>query len=95
MSVGKFLYKTNFKDLVPFLFLCFLGFVIFPILKRSFGEILAETAIQLFYVFFLNNFDIIKKRFARFFGAKCTMVRSSRRIILSNLASSDGLDTEN
>jgi peptidoglycan/LPS O-acetylase OafA/YrhL len=35
--------------------------VIFPVLKRAFGEVPAETAHPLYYVCFLNNIDFIKR----------------------------------
>jgi peptidoglycan/LPS O-acetylase OafA/YrhL len=35
--------------------------MIFPILKRAFGEVPSETARPLFYMFFVNNFDFVKR----------------------------------
>lgn len=45
----------------PLYYFCvFFGFVIFPVLKSSFGQVPNETASIWYYITFLNNFDFIK-----------------------------------
>lgn len=45
----------------PLYFFCvFFGFVIFPIIKTTFGEVPNETAQPIYYFFFLSNFDLIR-----------------------------------
>ena len=41
-----------------------IGFIAFPLLKTMFGEVPAETHSPLYYVFFINNFQMITKGFA-------------------------------
>lgn len=46
----------------PLYFFCvFFGFVIFPLLKETFGGVPNETADPLYYMLFVNNFDLINK----------------------------------
>jgi len=46
----------------PLYFFCvFFGFVIFPIIKKMFGQESTETANPIYYLTFLNNFDFINK----------------------------------
>ncbi|MEQ8303247.1 MAG: acyltransferase [Cyclobacteriaceae bacterium] len=45
----------------PVFYVCvFFGFVIFPVLKQLFDQAPLETARPVFYLFFINNFDLIK-----------------------------------
>jgi peptidoglycan/LPS O-acetylase OafA/YrhL len=45
----------------PLYFFCVVfGFVLFPMLKRLFGEVPNETANPWWYLFFLGNFDLIR-----------------------------------
>jgi peptidoglycan/LPS O-acetylase OafA/YrhL len=44
-----------------FYFCVFFGFVIFPLIKSIFGQTSSETANPIYYMFFLNNFDIISR----------------------------------
>jgi peptidoglycan/LPS O-acetylase OafA/YrhL len=60
ISVGNFYVRRILRIWPLFYFCVFFGFIIFPILKRAFGQVPAETAHPLYYVFFLNNIDFIK-----------------------------------
>lgn len=45
----------------PLFYFCVgFGFVVFPQLKLFFGQVPNETATPLYYLFFINNFDLIK-----------------------------------
>jgi len=60
INVGKFWIRRILR-IWPLFYLCvFFGFIIFPILKEIFGEVPNETANPIYYLLFLNNFDIIK-----------------------------------
>jgi peptidoglycan/LPS O-acetylase OafA/YrhL len=60
VSIGNF-YVRRILRIWPLFYLCvFFGFIIFPILKRAFGEVPSETAHPLYYIFLLNNIDLVK-----------------------------------
>jgi peptidoglycan/LPS O-acetylase OafA/YrhL len=53
-------WKRRILRIWPLFYFCvFFGFVIFPILKQSFGQTSNETAYLPMYLSFLNNFDLI------------------------------------
>jgi peptidoglycan/LPS O-acetylase OafA/YrhL len=53
-------WKRRILRIWPLFYFCvFFGFVIFPILKQSFGQASNETAYLPMYLSFLNNFDLI------------------------------------
>jgi peptidoglycan/LPS O-acetylase OafA/YrhL len=60
ISIRKFYVRRILKIWPLFFFCVFFGFLIFPMLKKAFGEIPNETAHPLYYILFLNNFDFIK-----------------------------------
>lgn len=59
---AKHFYVRRILRIWPLYYCCvFFGFVIFPILKTTFGGIPNETANPITYLFFVNNFDFIQK----------------------------------
>ncbi len=61
ISIRNFYVRRVLRIWPLFYFCVFFGFIIFPFLKRLFGEVPAETAHPLYYIFFLNNIDFIKR----------------------------------
>lgn len=60
IHVGNF-YVRRILRIWPLFYLCvFIGFIIFPYVAQYIGLAPGETARPLYYVFFLNNFDVIK-----------------------------------
>lgn len=58
-SIGNF-YLRRILRIWPLFYACVgFGFVVFPLFKRLFGQEPAETARPIYYLFFLNNFDLI------------------------------------
>ncbi|MBK9436389.1 MAG: acyltransferase [Chloracidobacterium sp.] len=58
----KSFYVRRVLRIFPLYYLClFFGFIIFPILKTTFGSVPNETADPLKYLFFLSNLDIVAK----------------------------------
>lgn len=60
ISILKFWMRRILRIWPIFFFCVFFGFVIFPELKLLFGQVPEETANPLYYVTFLNNFNIIQ-----------------------------------
>jgi len=61
INVKKFWIRRILRIWPLYFFCVFFGFVIFPVLKQTFGQISNETASPLYYLTFINNFDFIKK----------------------------------
>lgn len=60
IHLKKFWIRRILRIWPLFYFCVFFGFIIFPYIKTLFGQIPNETANLLYYLTFLNNFDIIK-----------------------------------
>jgi len=60
IHIGAFYIRRALRIWPLYFFCLFFGFVIFPWLKKMFGEVPTETANPLFYITFLSNFDIIR-----------------------------------
>ncbi len=60
IAVTKFWMRRVLRIWPLFYFCVFFGFVIFPILKSVFGQEPDESATLVYYLTFLNNFDMIK-----------------------------------
>lgn len=60
INIGKFWVRRILRIWPLFFFCVFFGFIIFPFLKASLGGQPAETANPVYYLLFLNNFDVIK-----------------------------------
>lgn len=61
VNLRKFWLRRILRIWPLFYFCIFFGFVIFPWLKQTFGQIPYETADPVYYLTFLNNFDFINK----------------------------------
>ena len=59
IDLKRFWLRRNLRIWPLFYFCVFFGFVIFPIIKTLFGQTSLETANILYYVSFLNNFDLV------------------------------------
>ncbi len=58
----RYFWTRRILRIWPLFYFCvFFGFIIFPFLKRFFGQVPFETANPLYYITFLNNFDLIRK----------------------------------
>ncbi|MGZ8544274.1 MAG: acyltransferase family protein [Flavisolibacter sp.] len=63
VSIRNF-YARRILRIWPLFYLCvFIGFFLFPLMKIAIGENSIETADLSYYLFFLNNFDLIKNGF--------------------------------
>lgn len=60
IHITKFWIRRILRIWPLFYFCVLFGFYAFPILKKFFGMIPSETAKIQYYLFFLNNFDLIK-----------------------------------
>lgn len=61
IDIIKFWVRRILRIWPLFFFCVFFGFIIFPLFKILFGQQPLETADPLYYLFFINNFDIIQK----------------------------------
>lgn len=61
INITRFWTRRILRIWPLYYFSVFFGFVIFPILKSSFGQVPSETASVWYYLTFLNNFDVIEK----------------------------------
>ncbi|HON18970.1 MAG TPA: acyltransferase [Salinivirgaceae bacterium] len=61
ISLKNFWIRRILRIWPLFYFCVFFGFVIFPIAKTLFGETPSESADPIYYVTFINNFDMLKK----------------------------------
>lgn len=61
VHIGNFYIRRILRIWPLFYFCVFFGFLIFPFLKASFGEVPNESANPVFYLLFLNNIDFIHK----------------------------------
>lgn len=59
INLKKFWMRRILRIWPLFYFAVVFGFVAFPLLKSAFGQAPNETATPLYYIFFLNNFDLI------------------------------------
>lgn len=59
INLKKFWMRRILRIWPLFYFAVLFGFVAFPLLKSAFGQAPNETATPLYYIFFLNNFDLI------------------------------------
>jgi peptidoglycan/LPS O-acetylase OafA/YrhL len=59
INVGKFYMRRILRTWPLFYLSVFFGFVVFPYIAAPLGVTQAETANPLYYLFFLNNFDMI------------------------------------
>jgi peptidoglycan/LPS O-acetylase OafA/YrhL len=63
ISVGKF-YMRRILRIWPLFYLCiFTGFILFPLISASLGLKDTENANPVYYLFFINNFDVINSGF--------------------------------
>ncbi|MGZ5220953.1 MAG: acyltransferase family protein [Chitinophagaceae bacterium] len=63
VSIRNF-YARRILRIWPLFYLCvFIGFFLFPLMKIAIGENSIETVDLSYYLFFLNNFDLIKNGF--------------------------------
>jgi len=60
INIKKFWIRRIFRIWPLFFFCIFFGFIVFPEVKSFFGESPNETANLIYYLSFINNFDIIK-----------------------------------
>jgi len=57
----RFFWIRRILRIWPLYFFCVIfGFILFPYIKQFFGEPSNETANPIYYIFFINNFDLIK-----------------------------------
>ncbi len=61
INIKNFWIRRMLRIWPLFYFSVFFGFVIFPAIKHFFNQVSSETADPFFYIFFINNFDFIKK----------------------------------
>lgn len=61
INIKKFWIRRILRIWPLYFFCVFFGFVIFPFLKKLFGQIPNETANPWYYIGLINNFDFIKK----------------------------------
>lgn len=61
VHIGNFYMRRVLRIWPLFYFCVFFGFVLFPVLKRLLGDTPQETANPWYYLFFINNFDFIRK----------------------------------
>lgn len=59
INLKKFWMRRILRIWPLFYFAVLFGFVAFPLLKSIFGQAPNETATPLYYIFFINNFDLI------------------------------------
>jgi len=59
INLKKFWIRRVLRIWPLFYFCVFFGFVLFPFIKTSLGEVSSETANIYYYLSFLNNFDLI------------------------------------
>jgi len=60
IHIGSFYIRRALRIWPLYFFCLFFGFILFPWLKSSFGEVPAETANPVYYFTFLSNFDMIR-----------------------------------
>lgn len=61
IKIGNFYIRRILRIWPLFYFCVFFGFVIFPLIKTFFGETSSESATPVYYIFFVNNLEFIKR----------------------------------